>query len=75
MQTINPKNNINNSFVEVQGKVNLQFWLDNDLENRFKGKVIDIDLSVTITWGNILASAEKEVKKPRLSEIEQDTLY
>lgn len=48
---------------ESSKKTKLQLWLNNDLENRFKGKIISVDQDIAITWGNILSNAEKIGKK------------
>lgn len=44
-------------------KIKLQNWIDNDLSYRFKGRIISIDLSISIMWGIILSKAEKIGKK------------
>jgi len=44
-------------------KDNLQNWLDNDLQQRFYGKIFDINYEVASTWGKIQGKAEKEGKK------------
>ncbi|MBL4774033.1 MAG: hypothetical protein JKX98_10715 [Alcanivoracaceae bacterium] len=39
-------------------KKKLQLWVENDLKKRFEGRIIPIDLDVSIKWGNIQGSAE-----------------
>ena len=39
-------------------KKNLQLWLENDLKKRFEGRVIPIDINVSIKWGAIQGAAE-----------------
>ena len=40
----------------------LQLWLDEDLKNRFKNRIINIDLNVSIQWGITQAMAEQKGK-------------
>jgi predicted nucleic acid-binding protein len=44
-------------------KRKLKTWLEEDLRNRFQGKIIPIDLNVAIKWGEIQGKAEKSGKK------------
>lgn len=44
-------------------KLELQFWVDNDLKKRFKGRIIDITQEIAIKWGDIQGEAEKIGKK------------
>ncbi len=37
----------------------LQSWLDRDLRKRFRGRILDIDPEVAITWARVQASLEK----------------
>ena len=37
----------------------LAFWLENDLPERFEGRIIDIDDRIAERWGAITARAEK----------------
>jgi toxin FitB len=39
-------------------KKNLQLWVENDLKKRFEGRIIPIDLDVSIKWGAIQGAAE-----------------
>jgi toxin FitB len=39
-------------------KSTLTKWVDEDLRFRFNGQILEIDLIVTIQWGEILASCE-----------------
>ena len=43
-------------------KQKLQSWLEEDLKQRFKDKIISIDLNVAIKWGEIQGIAEKTGK-------------
>jgi len=43
-------------------KKKLQAWLEEDLRERFEGKIIPIDLNVAIKWGEIQGITEKEGK-------------
>lgn len=37
----------------------LQAWLDNDLARRFSGRILPIDLSIAVCWGELQAKAEQ----------------
>jgi len=39
-------------------KVSIQRWLDNDLANRFEGRILPVDVAVATTWGRMQAEAE-----------------
>ncbi len=39
-------------------KKNLQLWVENDLKKRFEGRIIPIDLNISIAWGSIQGTAE-----------------
>jgi len=43
-------------------KKKLQLWVEEDLKQRFEGKIIPIDLEVSTQWGIIQGIAEKEGK-------------
>jgi predicted nucleic acid-binding protein len=43
-------------------KKKLQAWLEEDLRERFEGKIIPVDLNVAIKWGEIQGITEKEGK-------------
>jgi len=36
----------------------LQSWVENDLKERFKHKIIDLDMTVATTWGQMQGKAE-----------------
>jgi len=44
-------------------KLELRFWVDNDLKKRFKGRIIDITQEIAIKWGDIQGEAENIGKK------------
>ncbi len=44
-------------------RLRLQAWVDHDLRNRFKGKVLPIDDETAETWGTLSAEAEGKGKK------------
>jgi len=37
---------------------NLSLWIEHDLKERFAGKILDIDLMVARTWGEIQGASE-----------------
>lgn len=37
-------------------------WLEDDLEERFSGRIINIDSSIAILWGDLLGKAESDGK-------------
>ena len=41
----------------------LSDWLDNDLMQRFKGRILDIDIDIMLKWGNINVKLQK-IGKP-----------
>lgn len=41
----------------------LQTWVDQDLVNRFEGRILPIDLDVIFTWGRIQGISEKNGTK------------
>lgn len=43
-------------------KKKLRLWLEDDLKKRFKGKIIPIDLEVSIKWGEVQAMTELQGK-------------
>ena len=43
-------------------KESLQHWLNIDLQNRFAGRIIPLDIDVAQTWGHIQGIAEKDGK-------------
>ncbi len=44
-------------------KLNLESWLNNDLRERFKNRILNIDDRVAVDWGNIQGEAEKKGNK------------
>lgn len=40
----------------------LQAWIDNELKERFSGRILDVNIDVAKTWGKIQAIAEKQGK-------------
>lgn len=51
---LNPKNND-----DLQKKLILDDWLNNDLIPRFKDRILSIDLSVIRRWGKISGEAQR----------------
>jgi len=45
---------------ESKKKRNLMHWLENDLLQRFNQRILAIDESVALTWGDMLSSCEKK---------------
>jgi len=41
----------------------LSYWLENDLIQRFNGRILDIDLDVMLKWGEVNAQLQK-IGKP-----------
>lgn len=39
-------------------KAHLKLWVENDLKNRFRGRIIAIDMDVSTRWGRIQGAAE-----------------
>lgn len=37
----------------------LQVWIDQDLSNRFAGRILSLDLDILCTWGNVQGQSEK----------------
>ena len=48
---------------ESKRKINLQQWLNNELLIRFQGKILAIDTSVMLVWGELTGKLEVEGKK------------
>ena len=46
----------------ISKKTKLSQWIEHDLKERFKTRILPIDISVAITWGKIQGSAELEGK-------------
>ena len=44
-------------------KLRLQAWVDHDLKNRFRGKILPIDDKAAETWGTHSAEVEKKGRK------------
>jgi predicted nucleic acid-binding protein len=47
---------------ESKRKEELHNWVENDLTERFLGRIIDIDIQVAMLWGKIQGVAEKAGK-------------
>jgi predicted nucleic acid-binding protein len=47
---------------ESKRKEELHNWVENDLTERFLGRIIDIDIQVAMLWGKIQGIAEKAGK-------------
>ena len=47
---------------ESKKKEQLRIWIENELKNRFRNRIIEIDMRVSITWGKIQCIAEKKGK-------------
>jgi len=47
---------------ESKRKEELHNWVENDLKERFLGRIIDIDIQVAMLWGKIQGVAEKAEK-------------
>ena len=43
---------------DVTRKKNLQLWVEDDLMKRFNGRIIPVDLNVSIKWGAVQGAAE-----------------
>jgi len=41
----------------------LSYWLNNDLMQRFEGRILDVDLEIMLKWGEINAKLQK-IGKP-----------
>ena len=39
-------------------KVSIQRWLDNEMGNRFEGRILPVDAAVATTWGRMQGEAE-----------------
>ena len=48
---------------DSQRKATLQEWLDNDLLDRFQGRILPIDTEVMLTWGRLVGDLELQGKK------------
>ncbi|MCF7848616.1 MAG: type II toxin-antitoxin system VapC family toxin [Kiritimatiellales bacterium] len=44
-------------------KLRLQAWIDHDLRERFKGRILSVDDEAAETWGTLSAEAESKGKK------------
>lgn len=48
----------------------LQKWVDEDLMNRFEGRILPIDLDVIFTWGKVQGISEKNgIKLPVMDSL------
>ena len=45
---------------DLEKKKRLNLWVENDLKERFKNRILPVDLQVSMVWGNIQGKAEKE---------------
>jgi len=45
---------------ESSKKAELQNWLDQDLTNRFSGRILPVDLETALTWGILLGKGENK---------------
>ena len=45
---------------ESKRKNELQSWIDNELRERFSGKILDINTEVAKVWGKIQGNSEKQ---------------
>ncbi len=43
---------------DLARKAKLKLWVEQDLKQRFEGRIIPIDLSVSSSWGNVQGMAE-----------------
>ncbi|MBA4719461.1 MAG: VapC toxin family PIN domain ribonuclease [Nitrosopumilus sp.] len=43
---------------DVIRKRKLQLWVEEDLKRRFKGRIVPIDIDVSVKWGVIQGAAE-----------------
>ena len=43
---------------DITKKKSLKLWLEDDLKKRFEGRIIPVDLDVSIKWGAIQGAAE-----------------
>lgn len=41
-------------------KQKLQSWLNNELQARFKGRILEITISISRVWGQVLGACEKK---------------
>jgi len=48
--------------VDSRRKEELHNWVDNDLNERFRNRILNIDMHVAIQWGKIQGIAEKSGK-------------
>jgi toxin FitB len=44
-------------------KNNIQEWLENELLTQFEGRILPLDLSVILLWGELVGELEKEGRK------------
>lgn len=56
-------------------KSKLENWLNNDLRERFKNRIINIDESISVEWGNIQGVSEKKgIKLPAIDSLIASTV-
>ena len=44
-------------------KENLQMWIEHDLAERFKGRILELDMDSSLTWGKLQGEAEQSGEK------------
>ena len=44
-------------------KSELQAWVENDLVSRFEGRILDLDLEISLAWGKLQGTAEQSGEK------------
>ena len=42
---------------------NIENWFENDLFTRFSGRILEVDISVMLIWGELVGKLEKEGRK------------
>ena len=47
----------------------LNHWLENDLVQRFGGRILGIDTEVASAWGRIMAQAERKGRTPGVMDV------
>ena len=50
-------------------RIALNHWLDNDLVQRFDGRILGIDTEVAWAWGRIMAQAERKGRTPGVMDV------
>jgi len=52
-----------NKLAQSHRRKKLQDWVDQNLAERFAGRIFDVDIRVAVRWGEISGTAEKVGKK------------